>query len=240
MPLMMGKDGAKLSKRHGGVAVFEYKEEGFLPEALANYLLLLGWTPKDGKELISLTDAAKEFDIKDLNNVQVRFDIDKLRWINGEYIRTKSDEELYKLLKNRLFKPDGMKEENIDKGYVLRIIELYKARIKTLSEFIPLTECFFRDDFSVDAGDQAKHMTAEAKKLLRNFAEKLKASPGFLAHDIEEICRKLAEEAGVKASALIHPTRVAISGITKGAGLFEMMEILGKNKVLERLEKAAT
>jgi len=235
---MMGKDGAKLSKRHGGVAVFEYKDEGFLPESLTNYLMLLGWTPKDGKELLSIKEASKEFDIKDINPVQVRFDIDKLRWINGEYVRAKTVDELYPLIKDRLVKSGAIKEENIDKQYLMRIIELYKTRFKTLGELIPLTECFFKDDYSVDEADRAKYITAESKKLLKGFLGKLKGVEAFTAAAIEDICRKYAEESGIKASALIHPVRIAISGITKGAGLFEMMEVLGKKKIVERLEAA--
>jgi len=240
MPLMMGKDGAKLSKRHGGVAVFEYKEEGFLPEALMNYLMLLGWTPKDGKEIISIKDAAKEFEIKDINSVQVRFDIDKLRWLNGEYIRTKSVEELYKLLKDRLVKAGHVKAESLDKGHILKIIELYKTRFKTLSEFVTATECFFKDDYKIDEADYKKVLgSADAKKLVKEYAAKLKALDEFSHVKIEESCRQFAEEKGLKASKIIHPIRMAISGTSTGAGLFEMMEVLGKEKVLDRMNKAA-
>jgi glutamyl-tRNA synthetase len=135
-------------------------------------------------------------------------------------------------------KSGAIKEENIDKQYLMRIIELYKTRFKTLGELIPLTECFFKDDYSVDEADRAKYITAESKKLLKGFLGKLKGVEAFTAAAIEDICRKYAEESGIKASALIHPVRIAISGITKGAGLFEMMEVLGKKKIVERLEAA--
>lgn len=237
MPLMMGKDGAKLSKRHGGVSVSEYKEEGFLPEALINYLMLLGWSPKDGKEILSLKDAAKEFEIKDMNTVQVKFDIDKLKWLNGEYIRNKEIKELYELLRPKIARAGYA---DVNEAYLTKIIELYKPRFKTLNEFLTLTECFFKDDYRVDEGDYKKNVDKpEAKKILKDFSEKLKPIDDFTAKNIEEICRKIAEDAGIKASKIIHPARVAISGITMGAGLFEMMEVLGKDKVINRLEKAA-
>ncbi len=149
MPLMMGKDGSKLSKRQGEVAVFEYKNQGFLPEALSNYMLLLGWSPGGGRELISLKETIKLFDIKDINTVQATFDIDKLRWINGEYIRAKSAQGLYELLKKRLLKEKYI-DENTDKDYLLKIIELYKTRFKTSDEFLRLTECFFKNKYKVD------------------------------------------------------------------------------------------
>ncbi|HDM37641.1 MAG TPA: glutamate--tRNA ligase [Candidatus Omnitrophica bacterium] len=237
MPLMMAKDGTKLSKRHGGVAVFEYRNQGFLPEALTNYLLLLGWSPKDGRELITLTETIKEFDIKDINKMQVRFDIDKLRWINSEYIKRKSNEELFELLKERLLK-EGYLKENIEKDYVLKIIGLYRTRFKTFDEFLSLTTCFFKDDYPQDEKAYRKYLKdAEVKGLLKEYARRLKALEGFGAKDIEETCRKLCEEKRIKAAKLIHPTRVAISGLSVGASLFDMMEVLGKEKVISRLER---
>jgi len=240
MPLMMGKDGAKLSKRHGGVAVFEYKNEGFLPEALANYLILLGWSPGDDKEIISLEEAAKKFDINDINNVQVTFDIDKLRWINGEYIRSMSAAKLFPAIKEKL-----IKEKYIDaatqEDYILKIIELYKTRFKTFNEFLHLTECFFKDDYTVDEKAIKKHLEKkESKEIINEFAKHLESLNKFTTPKIEEICRKLADDRKIKASKIIHPTRVAISGLTVGAGLFEMMEVLGKAKVVKRLEKAGS
>ncbi len=237
MPLMMGKDGAKLSKRHGGVAVFEYKNQGFLPEALTNYLLLLGWSSKDGRELITLTQTIKKFDIKDINKMQVKFDIDKLRWINGEYIRAKSASELFGPIRERLLK-QGYIKEDINEEYILKVIELYKTRFKTFDEFLSLTTCFFKDDYKFEEKPFRKYLEdKEAKELLRKFAERLKILDKFKAAEIEEICRQIAEEEKVKTAKLIHPTRVAISGLSVGAGLFEMMEVLGKEKVISRLEK---
>jgi len=237
MPLMMGKDGAKLSKRHGAVSVSEYKEEGFLPEGLTNYLVLLGWSPKDGKEIIGLKEIAKTFDIEDINQVQARFDVDKLRWINSEYIKSKPTEKLFIALKEKLLR-SGYIDEGLDKDYLLQIIELYKTRFKTLNEFVSLTECFFKDSYTIDEKASKKYLgSAEAKELVKKFSEKLKALKDFNASQMEKMCRSFSEELGIGAAKLIHPTRVAISGITKGAGLFEMMETLGKEKVIQRLEK---
>lgn len=237
MPLMMGRDGSKLSKRHGEVAVFEYKNAGFLPEALSNYMLLLGWSPGEGRELMTLKEAIKTFDIKDVNTVQVMFDMDKLKWINGEYIRAKPAKKFFAPLKERL-----LKEKYIDEGtsedYILKVIELYKTRFKTFDEFLHLTECFFKDEYKVDEKAYKKYLEKkETKEILKKFSEHLRNLGEFNAKGIEEICRNLSDELAVKASEIIHPTRVAISGLTVGAGLFEMMEVLGKDKVIQRLEK---
>jgi glutamyl-tRNA synthetase len=239
MPLMMGADGAKLSKRHGGVSVEEYKKEGFLPEALANYLLLLGWSPGEDKEIISLEEAVKIFDIADMTDVQAKFDVQKLRWLNGEYIMAKSAEELTPLVKNTLI-ASGMEEEKIDGEMLAKLVELYKVRMKTLSDFVELTDFFFKDDYIVDEKGVKKYLTDDGvKENLKIFAERIEKLEDFSHENIEKVCRDISEERSLKAAQIIHPTRVAVSGKMKGAGLFEMMEVLGKQKVLERMRKAA-
>ncbi|MGB2599184.1 MAG: glutamate--tRNA ligase [Candidatus Omnitrophota bacterium] len=239
MPLMMGADGAKLSKRHGGVSVEEYKKEGFFPEALANYLLLLGWSPGEDREIISLEEAVKIFDIADMKDVQAKFDVQKLKWINGEYIMARDIKELAPLIKAQLV-ASGIKEESIDEKQLTQLVELYKVRIKTLSEFIDLTDFFFSDNYSVDEKGKRKYLGDSAiKENLKLYADRLEGLEDFSHENIEKICREISEERSLKAAQIIHPTRVAISGKTKGAGLFEIMEILGKEKVLERMKKAA-
>jgi len=239
MPLIMGPDGAKLSKRHGGVAVDEYRREGFLPDALVNYLLLLGWSPGGDREIIPLKEAVEKFNIDDMKGVQAKFDIQKLRWMNAEYIAAKSAEELLPLIKEQL-KSAG-KVMDIPDAKIARIIGLYKVRMKTLSEFMPATDYFFSDSYSVDEKAVEKYLKSSGtKETLRQFSGALAKMNDFSASAIEKECRLIAEEKKLKAGEIIHPTRVAISGKTQGAGLFEMMEVLGKDKVLERLRKAAS
>ena len=236
MPLMMAKDGSKLSKRHGGVSVAEYRKEGYLPEALSNYLLLLGWSPGEGREIISLEEAKKIFKIEDLGDAQAKFDIEKLKWINGEYIRTKSAEELTKLLEAL-----GAIKNSTEKNYLAKVVELYKNRMRTLGEFTDLAACFFTDDFPVDEDAEKKlnkHLKDDkTKKAFTEFRDRLKALKEFNKDTIEKTCRDLSEERGVKPAGIIHPARSAISGKTQGAGLFEMMEVLGKERVIARLDK---
>lgn len=240
MPLMMGADGAKLSKRHGGVSVEEYKKAGFLPEAIVNYLMLLGWYPgSDDKEIISLKEAVDLFDISNMSDVQSKFDVRKFTWMNGEYIKEKPTNELARLLKDFLAGEgkdiSGMSEEEF-----LSLVDMYKVRIKTLEEFYPLTQSFFTDGYEVEEKGKKKFLDKdENRENLKVFADDLEKLEDFSHEKIEEVCRKIAEERELKASGIIHPTRMAISGQTKGAGLFEMMQVLGKEKVIERLRKAA-
>ncbi|MBD3426981.1 MAG: glutamate--tRNA ligase [Candidatus Omnitrophica bacterium] len=239
MPLMMGADGAKLSKRHGGVSVEEYKKEGFLPQAVVNYLMLLGWSPGDDREIITLDEAVEIFDIGHLTDVQSKFDIQKFKWINAEYIKSTGTKELADLLSRHLAESgidiSGMPDENFRE-----LVGLYKVRIKTLGEFYELTDCFFTDDYAVEEKGRRKYLEpAGNRENLKVFADALEGLEEFSHERIESICRDIAEERDLKAAQIIHPTRMAISGKTRGAGLFEMMELLGKSKVIERMRRAA-
>ena len=236
MPLIMGADGAKLSKRHGGVSVEEYKKEGFLPEALANYLILLGWYPGEGHEVLTLEEAVRMFEISGMNSVQAKFDVNKLKWLNGEHIIRRKTEELLPLLKEHL-RNSGHDLGTIDDAYFLKVLDLYKIRIKTLGEFWDLADFFFKDDFAVDEAGRAKHLSSEeGRALVKGFAAALEPLTDFSQTNLEKILERFVGEKGVKAAAVIHPTRLAVSGKTKGAGLFEIMEALGRDKVLARMK----
>jgi glutamyl-tRNA synthetase len=232
MPLILGADGAKLSKRHGGVAVEEYKQEGFLPEALANYLILLGWYPGEEHEILTLAEAVRMFDIKSMNDVQAKFDLQKLKWLNGEHIMRRSSEELLPAVKERLTAA-GLAAP--DDGFLLKVVELYKIRIKTFNEFLPLADFFFGDDFLWE--EEAKVALAKegSRELLRQLTGRLESLGNFSAEALEAMFRELAAALKVKAAALIHPARAAVSGKVRGAGLFEIMELLGRERVLHRL-----
>jgi glutamyl-tRNA synthetase len=236
MPLIMGADGAKLSKRHGGVSVEEYKREGYLPEALANYLILLGWYPGEEHEVLSLDEAVKMFEISGMNSVQAKFDLNKLKWLNGEHIMRRKTDELLPLLKDHL-REAGRDLAGTDDAYLAKVVDLYKVRIKTLDEFWPLTDYLFIDDYAVDEDGRRKHLGSEdGRNLVKAFAAALEPLAEFTHAGIENVLGALVQEKGVKAAAIIHPTRMAVSGKTKGAGLFEIMEVLGKDKVLKRMK----
>jgi glutamyl-tRNA synthetase len=239
MPLMMGADGAKLSKRHGAVAIEEYRKEGFLPEAMVNYLTLLGWTPGGDREIISADEAVKIFELKDMSDTQARFDVQKLRWMNGEYIAAKSEDTLYPEIAAFL-EDAGVGAAPEVEHKIKQLMGLYRVRIKTLKDFVEMTRCFFGEDYPVEEKGKEKYLgSPENRANLKVFADRIEEAEDFTHGEIERICRNIMEERGLKASGIIHPTRMAISGSTTGAGLFEMMEVMGKDKVLERMRKAA-
>ena len=238
MPLILGPDGSKLSKRHGGVSVEEYKREGFLPEALANYLVLLGWMPRDGREVMPPAEAAARFEIAEMNDVQSKFDLQKLRWLNAEYIMASPNERLLPLVRKCL-ETAGLATAAFPDSYLARVVDLYKVRAKTLSEFPPMIDLFFRDDFPYDE-DGLKHLASpDSRAPLAALADRLAGLTDFAHAAVEDLFRRYAEERGIKVAAIVHPARMAVSGKTKGAGLFEMMEVLGRERVVARMRRAA-
>jgi glutamyl-tRNA synthetase len=238
MPLILGPDGSKLSKRHGGVSVEEYKREGFLPQALANYLFLLGWSPGEEREILSLEEAVKIFDVAAMNAVQAKFDIQKLSWFNAEYIKKAGADELIPLLGIQLLEA-GFDLASSDDAYIGRVLELYRVRIKTLRDFPAMVECFFRDDFAVEEGGRALLDDPGNRELIADLTVRLESIDPFGPEAVEKLFRERAAERGIKPAQLIHPVRMAVSGRSKGAGLFEMMEVLGKETVLRRLRRVA-
>jgi glutamyl-tRNA synthetase len=238
MPLILGPDGSKLSKRHGGVSVEEYKGEGFLPQALANYLFLLGWSPGEGREVLTLGEAVKIFEVTAMNAVQAKFDVQKLRWFNAEYIMKAEADDLLPLLRTQLLEA-GTDLAPYDDAYIGRVLDLYRVRIKTLREFPAMTEYFFRDDFAAE--DEGKVLLADPvnRERIALLAGRLESVEPFGHEALEKLFRETAAELGIKPGQLIHPVRMAVSGRSKGAGLFEMMEVLGKAVVLRRLRRVA-
>jgi glutamyl-tRNA synthetase len=238
IPLILSSDGGRLSKRHGATSISEYRSMGFLPDAIVNYLSLMGWAPGDDREIMTVEELVKSFDVRDVNKTGAIFDLDKLNWMNGQYIAAKTDEELAGLIDAHLAAAGA--KLSAPRALLVRVAGLYKMRIKTLSEFAGMTDFFFSDDYSVDKKAVEKYIApAECKKILTGFSARVEKVGTFSRGAIEDACRAFAEENGLKAAQVIHPTRVAISGKTAGAGLFEMMEVLGREKVITRMRRAA-
>ncbi|MDD5680098.1 MAG: glutamate--tRNA ligase [Candidatus Omnitrophica bacterium] len=239
IPLIMGPDGGRLSKRHGATSIMEYKNQGYLAEALVNFLALMGWSPGDNREILSSKELIKEFTLEKVNKTSAIFGIDKLNWLNGQYIKEKDSKELLELLVPHL-RENHIIGEDFDREKLLRLVELYKIRMKTLADFAGHVKIFYSDKINRDPEAVKKHLENEKSKA--NLIEWKKRLAGIKSFDnvsLEENCRNTAAELHIKPAELIHPMRVAISGTTTGAGLFEMMEILGKETVFRRIDEAA-
>ncbi len=242
LPLILAPDKSKLSKRHGAIAVTEYREMGYLPEAFVNFLALLGWSPGDNQEKLPIEELIKRFDLKDISKRGAVFDTKKLLWMNAEYIKNMDDRELYEKVKPLWEKADySVPFDNTE--YILKAINLLKERSRLLPDFVNSGKYFFTDEFEYEEKGIKKHFlkdkdgTIERIRMLIEDLNKLNTED-WTEENLENVYRKISEEKEIKAGLLIHPTRLAITGLTVGPSLFILMEVLGKDKVLQRLTKA--
>ncbi|RKZ01002.1 MAG: glutamate--tRNA ligase [Candidatus Hydrothermota bacterium] len=238
LPMILGPDKKKLSKRHGATAVLEYRDMGILPEALFNFLALLGWSPGEDREIGPKDEMIRLFDIRRVGKRAAVFDINKLLWMNSVYIRMKTDEELLRLVLP-LFEERRLVKDDSDREKLLRVIPLLKERARVLPDFVEMGFYFFSDEFEYEEKGVRKYLQdPEVPGRLRLLRERLADIPEgeFRQEKIEETLRGLAGKLGIKAALLIHPTRLLLTGRTQGPGLFELMEVLGRDECLRRLD----
>ena len=235
VPLIMSEEGGRMSKRYGATSIREYKEEGYLSEAIANYLLLLSWSPGGNREIITLSEAKDIFEIKKVNKTAAAFSMDKLNWINSEYIKKKSAED-YLLLVEEYLKDKNFLPANADKNYVQKVLLLFKDRLSKLSDlFVRARFCFY-DDYTYDE-DTKEILARNLSKEIKVLAEKFSALANFSHEEIEKEFRQVATDLGLKTKELVHPVRVALSGKKVGPSLFETIEVLGKERVVAMLKR---
>lgn len=242
LPLILGPDRKRLSKRHGAVSVTEYRDNGYLPEAVVNFLALLGWSPGDGREILSREELIESFSLEGINKANAIFDERKLEWMNGQYLNFKPSEELFLLVVEELKKAGLIYEESAERKreWLLKVIDLLKVRVRKLTDFPELGRYFFEAPKEYEEKGVKKHWKGpEAAGRLSRLSVRLeRLDDNFTSDKVEGVVRGLAGELGLGAGKLIHPTRLAITGRSFGPGLFEVMELLGKEAVVERLEKA--
>jgi glutamyl-tRNA synthetase len=237
IPLILNKDGSKMSKRDEGARVEYYIEKGYLPTAVRNYLCLLGWSPKDNREKIDLEEIIRLFDLNHVGRSHATFDPDKLHWLNGEYARELSDTEFYDLAIARL-KSSGVRIDNYPEDYVRAALQTCKGKINTFDELPAYCGFYFTEDFDYNPEGVAKHFTAENEPRLRAVRDALDALDKFDATQIEATFKDTAAKLGVKVGALVHPTRLAVTGSNAGPSLYHLLEVLDKEKVLARIDRA--
>lgn len=235
LPLIHGPDGAKMSKRHGAASVEEYRDMGYLPEAMKNYLMRLGWSHGDD-EIISMDQAKEWFDITDVNQAAARFDFAKLESLNAHYIKAAEPERLIRLMTPFMEKQHGLRIDDTARARILAGMAELKERAKTLVQLAD-ESAFYVAPRPVSEGAK-KHMDADGLKILSVLSEKLGALTDFTAAAIEQTCRDIAaEHAGGKLGKVMMPLRAAITGSDKSPSLFHALEILGKDESLRRASK---
>ena len=245
LPTVLGPDGAKLSKRHGATSVFEYREQGFLPDAIFNFLGLLGWSLDDKTEIMSRAQFIEHFDIDRIVKNPAMFNIEKLTWMNGVYIRDMPEDRLTDIVAEWL--DEGLPaavQRPVDRGVVRHVVPLIRERIKLLSECVEYCDFFFVDDLSYTRedllGKAFRDRADEARAALERTISTLEALPAWTHDALEASMRGLADELGVKAGDLFSLARVAVTGRRVTPPLFESMEIVGRERCLDRLRAAVS
>ncbi len=240
LPLIMGKEGGRLSKRTGATAIYEYRNMGYMPEALVNYLLLLSWSPGENREIIGISEAIKLFEIINVNKTAAAFDMDKLNWINNQYLKKVDPEKLADLIIPLLIEKKYIPEKDFDRNYVVFLVKLFQGRLSTLNDFVDWADFFFAKDIAISEELQKKFFSSDLSREFGLFIERLEALDKFDVAGIEATFRDLVKELNIESKALIHPIRVALTGKTIGPGLFEVIYYLGKERTKTRLKAALT
>lgn len=238
IPMILGEDGTRLSKRHGATSVTEYRDKGYLPEAITNFIALLGWSPGNDQELLTKQEMIDKFSLERVNKTSSRFDNTKLDWMNGKYIMDLPVKRLVTELYSYIDKA-GFDTGKIAEDWLYKLVELYRERFKTLSEFMTQAYPFFTDDIEYDNKAVEKFIKKEgASDILNDAYDKLKGVENFSIEELENCLRSIATKHGVSFGKLAQPIRVAVIGTSASAGIFETLELLGKGKTLKRLEYA--
>lgn len=239
--MILAPDRSKLSKRHGATSVEEYRDEGFLPEALINYLALLGWSPGGEEEYLELQEMVNRFSLERVSKNPAIYDQKKIIWMNGHYL-AQADLDRVARLCVPFFVDQGLLPADPDEKDLARekeLVGLVRDRVKTLKEVADASTYFYHDDFEYDSKGTAKHFSAPDRALLLGrVRDTLARLEEFSVEKIETALRALADELNIKAANIIHPLRLALTGRTMGPGLFEITAALGREACLKRLERA--
>jgi glutamyl-tRNA synthetase len=240
LPLILGPDKQRLSKRHGATSVMAYAEMGYLPDAFFNFLSLLGWSPGDDRELLAREELVELFSLKGVGKADAVFGLEKLDWFNSQYLRNAPADALRKLVLKEL-QAKGIVDPQSEHFQIDSFdpkLELLKVRARKLSDFSTVFKAFFTDDFEYDPSASKKFLKdPKLKELIGALHDRYVEDTEFTLQSTEETLRQLAEKEGVKAGLLINAVRVALTGQGVAPGLFEVMLALGRSRTVERLRR---
>lgn len=237
--LILGKDRTKMSKRHGATWVEQYRDEGYLPEAIINFLALLGWSPESEQEIFSMEELCRQFSLDRVAKNPAVFDIDKLKWMNGHYIRNSSTERITEMAIPYLLKAGYIKERDAEErfSWLNDIVDAVKESLTVVSEVAEKTRLFFEDSVSPE-DDEAREVLKQdhIPHLIEVFREKVKQAPEVDEGFLNRVFKEIQKQTGIKGRKLFMPVRVLLTGQTHGPELGRILMILGKNSILKRLD----
>lgn len=242
LPIILGEDRTKLSKRHGAVAVTDYGVLGYLPEAMLNFLALLGWSPGDETETLSRDEIIERFTLEACSKAPAVFDFKKAKWMNGEYIKRGDTDHLVSLVLPRIQKAGLFERDPTPErlAWLRQVVQLMQERTKLLTVFEGWARYFFTDEYEYEERARKQWLgNPETAPVLEALAERLGALEQWNCETIEVAVRALATDLDVKAAKVIHPCRAAVTGTTVGPSLFHLLELLPQDTVVTRLTKTA-
>jgi glutamyl-tRNA synthetase len=237
IPLILNQDGTKMSKRETGASLTHYMEHGYAPEAVLNYLCLLGWSPKNNREKMPLAEIIELFDLPQILRHNARFDLEKLNWLNGEYLREMSDDRFHELAVHALARA-GVDTNQHPLEFVKAALDTCKGKVKTFGDLPAYAGFYFNSDVVYDAEAVKKDFVPENKPRVAKLREAFAKLDAFDADSVGATLAATAKELGVKTGVLVHPTRLACTGNTAGPSLYHLIAVIGKEKTLQRLDQA--
>jgi glutamyl-tRNA synthetase len=243
VPLILGPDKKRLSKRHGATSVMEYQRLGYLSEAMVNFLALLGWSPGSDEELFTRDQLIARFTLEGISGGNAVFNQEKLDWFNQQHLLQLSTDEVVRLVEPFLREAGLWRDpfETTDRAWLRSVIDLLKPRVKRLTQFIDDGRPFFEDELNYDESAVKKHLAVpQMRTHLLVLRSRLEGAQPFTPDVLEPVLRAVADERGIKAAALIHATRVSTTGRAASPGLFEVLSLLGKARTVARLERGAS
>ena len=236
IPLILNRDGSKMSKRDDGSSITSYIEQGYAPEAVRNYLCLLGWSPKDNREKIEIEEVVQLFDLANINRRNAAFDLDKCYWLNGQYV-FQMPLDRFRELSEPFVRKAGITVS--DEAYFLKVLEIVKEKIKLFRDVPDWIGYFFTESYPFDSESVAKTLKRPgALDRLRHLRQRYGGEDDWSAAALEAALKQLGTEIGCKTGELVHPARVAVSGRSVGPSLYHMLEVMGKPRVLQRMDRA--
>jgi glutamyl-tRNA synthetase len=241
VPLIMGPDKKRLSKRHGATSVMEYPRLGYIAEGMVNFLALLGWSPGGDRELLSREELVELFTLEGISGGNAVFNVEKLDWFNQQQMARLPAAVLLARIEQRLREAALWRDAlaGVEAAWIAQVLALVTPRVKKLDQLVDELRPFLVDDPEIDPAAAAKHLTPEVRPVLLTLADELSRDTSFDAASLEAVLRATAERAGLKAALLIHATRVAVTGRSVSAGLFEVLALLGHARVIHRLQRSA-
>jgi glutamyl-tRNA synthetase len=235
LPLLLNADRSKLSKRQGDVAVEDYKKKGYLKEALVNFVALLGWTAGDDKEYYDIEELISNFSLDRVNKSGAIFNLDKLNWLNEEHLRKKTDTELLQMLLSELKDSQYSGQEYSDE-YLINVIGVMKERVSFIKEIFEKGFYFFEEPTTYEETGVKKRWNNQSAKILKQYKAKIEPIISPTREDYENVLKDTATQFNTGNGSVIHPLRLAVSGVTGGPGIFDILFIIGKEKTLSRIK----